>query len=1580
MKSAVLLRLLSLFLGIAVCIGLLSASVTQEVPRGSLHGFVTMSENGKHLPNAWVTIELVGGGSDESASEDNGEFQPILRHQREYHRFRTDKFGEFKAPNLAAGIYTVTVNSKAHDSKQRSLLVEEGKDLDISDILTVDPKDPDLQLYASQRVFTPGDTPSFEIHGFDPADKAVVHYYKLDLGKIVSKGGLSTLLYSFSRPGNEGGSDPSKSAVSSGQFDKPLVSKDIEGVFVEPIKLPKLDEGFYYVTCDVGDQSKATYLNISTIGLVTKTTKSDALCFVTDLVSGKPIQDAAIEQPGGSGLRTVAKTDRSGLARVTVPNSDLAKALIVATYGKSQAVVDFDNESQGDDDSARMFIYSDRPIYRPGDTVQFKGIVRKLHNLKYSLPPSGTVNIEILDSDETRIQSFSLPLSAKGTFAGSFKSNVEDKPGVYSVNAKYGSTEYTYYVNLAAYRKPEFSIKVTPNKKFYVYGEKASATVKVEYYFGGPVVGAKIDAYVTRRPNYDYGYADEDDSDYDEGGYSEGYYAKEFQGEYDKQVSVVTNAKGEAVIEFDTKTEGDPDIPDYDLDYSVDASVTDASGKYFDGSGDVPVMRGDVSADLETDDYIAEPGTVVNATVTVANEADDKPVANKEVTLQIGTEEWEDTKSTFTLKQTLTGRTDAKGVATIPFTVGSEGSVVLKSIVPDSQGRPVKSVQYLYVEGDRLFGPPAETFTVTLDKRHYKPGERCKVMVQTNKPGGTALITVQAEKVLKTYVVDLTKPSTMTTIPVSGDFTPNVWVSAVAIRNKHLLEAQSRLNVDTTEHELKIDVTSDQPDYLPGETANVTIKTTNADGAPVSADVSLGVVDESIYAIHEDTTNIRRGFYPMRDNEVRTNYSFEDIYLDGGDKAGGNIPVRSKFLDTATWQPDIQTDASGVAHTRVKLPDNLTSWRATVVGVSDATQVGLTHINFRARKPLSVRLELPSFLVQQDTQKIIAIVTNDTGQDREVNVRLDAQGIDVSGQTSQKVMVSAAKPLAITWDVKTPTSGTAKLTAYAWTDQGGFQDAEGRSLTVEPHGRQLIETHSGEIKDTASATFDLSPTADPISGRLLVTISPSIGTMIYQSLDELIDFPYGCTEQTMSRFLPTVVLSSTLKELHVRSDLEAKVPAIVADGFARLAKMQHSNGTWGWWEYDDADDYMTAYVLDGLHRAKEAGFESNRIPTTGAIEWAKKRFKDTKLERYNRSAFLYLCYAVSLYGAHDEVRAALKRVKPQSGADYALIALTEHQLGDQAAVAEALAKLHGKAVTEGDIVRFPSEWYYGATSSAFPLIALTTLTPADPTIGKIVRGLAMDRRGDMWNSTRDSALALIGLTQYMKYTRDMGKPIDIAMTINGGTPRQFHFDPANQFSPTLKVTIPISELRAGPNHMEFRRTGADGICYFGGELKQVELADRLLPVQNNSGLTVTRNYYVLAPQHMEDGSFELRPLRRATDEVKSGDLVRVELIISSTVDRDFIMVEDPIPSGCRITEREYVDDNESWTNWWAQTIVRDDRAAFFIRDLPKGVQKLTYTVRAEQVGLGHALPPSISNMYDPNQSGSGGENLLRVDP
>jgi len=622
---------------------------------------------------------------------------------------------------------------------------------------------------------------------------------------------------------------------------------------------------------------------------------------------------------------------------------------------------------------------------------------------------------------------------------------------------------------------------------------------------------------------------------------------------------------------------------------------------------------------------------------------------------------------------------------------------------------------------------------------------------------------------------------------------------------------------------------------------------------------------------------------------------------------------------------------------------------------------------------------VPSFFVQKDAQRITAIVTNDTGKDQDVTVRIDAQGVQVNGQAAESIHVSATKPQAVTWEVQTPNSGEARFTVSAQAN-GGASDAEGRTVKIEPHGRLVTELHSGEIKGDTTATFNVLPTADRVTGGLTLSITPSVGASVYQSLDELIAFPYGCTEQTMSRFLPTVLLASTLKEMNMRSDLSAKVPEIVANGFARLAKMRHGNGAWGWWEYDDADMYMTAYVLDGLKRAKAAGYDSDKIDA-GELTWVKTQLKTAKLTKYNTRDFLYLCYAASQYGVKDEVVTGLKRVVPKFASEWALVALTQAQLGDQAASSEALAELHGLIRSYSDLASAKTfAWEDGAERVAFPLIALTSLAPKDPLIPSLVRYLMVSRRGDMWNSTRDSSLALVGLVQYIKSTHDNGKAADFDVSVNGKAPRHLHFDPVQELSPNLKIRIPLGELQPGENKIEFKRTGTDGLCYFGGELRQIETAEELLPLRDTIGLSIVRNYYLLEPQRLENGSMELRPSRRSIDQARSGDLVRVELTINSTIDREFVMIEDPIPSGCRITEREYVDEwsDEHWANWWSQTIVRDDKAAFFMRDLPKGKQVLTYTMRAEQIGVGHALPTTISNMYDPLQTASGGESLLRI--
>lgn len=1548
MNSAV--KFGSLIAGGALCIALLAGGVTQEVPRGNLSGLVVMSENGKPLQKASVTLMVKHDlGPDEKA----------------YRTFETDENGRFQLRNIVAGLYSIRADGRAHNSKERLITVEEGKDISVD--LSLKPAAPYLELYASQRVFTPAKQASFTLSGFEPSKVASVEYYKLDLGKISAKQSLKDLLYSFSRPGSN--ANPEKASTSQASFKKDILSKDYEGVFTEPITMPKLDEGFYYVECKVGNLSRSTYINVSKIGLVTKSDKKSALCYVSDIESGKPIAGAQIQLPKAETLATVGSTDVNGIFQAARGDS---KDLVVAKYGKSVGVVDVDLYEGESDGKNKIVMYTDRPIYRPGDTVQFKGIIRKFDGTNYSVPGAGTAEVTVLDANENPVEKMTVPVSARGSFTGSYTSNREDAPGGYAFKVDYGDTDYRYWFSLAAYRKPDFSIKVEPQKSFYIYGDTASAKIKCEYYFGGPVVGAKVDAYVSRSYKFDYGDDEEED-------YGSDYYPQGMSGEFSQQIQVVTDEKGEALIEFPTRGEGDTEAPTMDYNYTVSASVTDGNGKYFDGQGDVSVVRGDIGLNLTLDDYVAAADTNASATIQVTDQQTGKPLSDQDVVVQVGSEEWKGDEAIFHPRSEIrAARTDAKGESTIIIPTGSEGSLRLRAVARDRSGHEVVQESYLYVEGENMVGPPTAHFTVTLNKRRYKVGDICEALIQTSVTGGSALVTVEADHILSQQVVALDKPAITIKIPVTRQFAPNVYVAACSVSNMRLNEASSKLVVTIPEHKLNVEVTPDQPDYKPGDTATITVKTTNANGQATPSEVSVGVVDESIYAIQEDHTNLERDLYPMRSNGVVTSYSFEEIYLDGGDKGGGNVPIRSVFKDTADWQPVVQTDESGVARVSLKLPDNLTTWRATAVGVTDQTQVGKGVAKFRVRKPVMVRLSLPAFLVEGDVQTVTASITNDTGSDQQINVRLDAQGVDVEGSNSQRVTVTTSRPYNMSWTVTAKDPGTARFTAYATID-GGANDAEDRSIEIKPFGLERVENQAGSIRGSKELTFEVSPDASTHSGRLRLSLSPTIAGSIYQSLDQFIDFPYGCVEQTMSRFLPSVLLSSSLKEAGPEgAKWRDKIRAIAEDGFARLAAMKHSDGAWGWWTYDESDPFMTAYVLDGLDRAKTAGYTTTKIDTGNAVTWMKSVISKPPAKREEVYSYLYLLYVASRYGLADEAKAALEKTPELSGtAEWALSALTAEAAGDHVDAVRRLNKVDD-ILNTGDLEERQGKHNsaYGAELLAWPLLAHVTIGRDMLASQGLVKQLMDARKSEFWYSTRDSSITIMALTQYLKLTNEIGRTFEATLSLNGKPYKKLHFDPASIFDLDQKIEVPLSELNSGTNRLSVEVSG-NGSLYYSANLRQVVRQPKIA-ADGAPSLNISRAYYRLETQRLEDGSQRLLPSKQPTTQFNTGDLIQVELTVNSSIDREFMMVEDPIPSNCRVTDREYVDEGSEWNYWWSQLIIRDDRVAFFMRDEDKGRQVLTYTMRAEQPGKVRALPPTIANMYDPAQAAHGASGTFEV--
>ncbi|RYG44982.1 hypothetical protein EON79_13695, partial [bacterium] len=819
-------RIFGIVVATLFCGILLGYGVTQEVPVGGLKGSVTMKENKKPLPGALVSLSLIGQADDE---------RPNVK------AVETDEKGQFSFRNLPAGSYRLEVSAKEHAATVKVLAIEEGKVRETK--LAAKPSDPYLRMYASQKVFTPDETPRIELHGFVPQKQVGLAVYRLDMDRVAQKGGYYEAVSPLANPDKAGNADLDRAGDKVTTLAQAVKERDAEGAFIETLPVGKLKEGVYFVRASAGEARASSVLLVSKLALVTKTDRTGAtLCYTTDIATGKPVPGAQILS-GANGLKTVATTDGDGLATVAKSTVDgNSRALLMARKGASTALVGFySNPSEAGNTWIRG--YTERPAYRPGDSVQFKGFVRRVSGDGYTLPGAGTAQIEVRDPDGNVLQKLNAPISVHGAFHGSFSTSPEAKPGGYNVVVKaFGSESQGIYANLVAYRKPEFSITVKGTQDRFTMGGKASATVECKYYYGGPVVGAKVKAYVYRSPAYSY--TDEDGEQEAVESYG--------GGEYSQEVEAVTDASGRAVVEFETRAEDDPESFANDYNYTVSASVTEDGGKFFDGQGEVRVTRGDFNLTMDLENPILGPNDTPKLLIRTTDPLDGKkPAPNQQVRVEIGREEWAQNALVFLPdSKTRTVTTDANGEARIEWPIGKTPSLGFRATAVDRDGHRVVARASAYIVGSPALADREKgDLKITLDKKRYEKGEQAKALIQTDMPGGTALVTVQTDRILWRKLVPLDEGSTLVEVPVRQEYAPNVYVAVAYVREKRFLETDKRLRVEREDRKLKIEVTSDREVYKPGESARVTVKTTDANGKPVPADVSVGVVDRGIYDI-----------------------------------------------------------------------------------------------------------------------------------------------------------------------------------------------------------------------------------------------------------------------------------------------------------------------------------------------------------------------------------------------------------------------------------------------------------------------------------------------------------------------------------------------------------------------------------------------------------------------------------------------------------------------------------------------------------------------------------------------------------
>jgi len=954
------------------------------------------------------------------------------------------------------------------------------------------------------------------------------------------------------------------------------------------------------------------------------------------------------------------------------------------------------------------------------------------------------------------------------------------------------------------------------------------------------------------------------------------------------------------------------------------------------------------------------------------------------------------------LIQSTDARTGADGFAHLDIPLGKTGSFTIRVTSRTPEGRDVQGESWIWVTGSdaEMWGGEERQIQLVTDKASYKIGDTAHVLVLNAIPDSMLLVTSEGRTILSKELVKTQGTQTTVDIPITKESQPNVFVDVVFVRNDKIYEGRKSLKVPAKEQRLNIAITPSKGQFIPGEAATYTVTATDANGKPVQAELSVGVVDDAIYSVRpESSGDIVNAFYQQRYGEVVTNNSLtfyfqgeagkKSLQLAGGGggafraprrlalaqiKAGDLVQpkIRKAFPDTAFWAAEVRTDSRGQAKVSMKFPDSLTTWRTTVRGITMDTKGGFSTNKVLVRKNLILRLAVPRFFRIGDEVSVSAIVHNYLDTPKTVKVSLDATGIETVNGATRDVVVPNRGEAKLDWRLKAVPGKEVKLLAKALTNEES--DALELTLPIIPFGVKQTVAKSGAISDSngkQEATLEFPGNAEGVSRAIDVELSPSLAGEIFGALEYLTSFPYGCTEQTMSSFLPNVVVASTLKEMKLKSAVdEATLRKQVNAGLDRLYDYQHEDGGWGWWKEDDSTVFMTAYVVSGLSQAKAAGYSISEGKLARAKEYLKKSLAEhPKMIADLRS---YVVFALVQSGEHDAKSLDLvwtnrDKLSPEGLA----MAGLAFKLNNDGRADEAASMLRSTALREGDAVYWPSKNDYlldidsdsSAEGTAYVVKLLSAVNPNDPMLPQAVQWMMRHRNeGYYWSSTKQTAMIVYALADYLKVSHELEGNFDAEVLVNGKSVVKKRFSVQEEMVGSTKLHLDVAQV-ADKNQIEIRKSGA-GRLYWSASAAYYS-ADKKLYHNGTFSLNIARDYYKLVKSQGEAKIvYDLQPLNGP---VQVGDIVALRATVSGGRWK-YLLIEDPIPAGTEFIQRDDLYElrtSPPWWRWWAtRREFHDDRAAFFQSYFDKQ-QQFVYLIKVVNPGLFKISPASVQPMYQP---------------
>ncbi len=641
--------------------------------------------------------------------------------------------------------------------------------------------------------------------------------------------------------------------------------------------------------------------------------------------------------------------------------------------------------------------------------------------------------------------------------------------------------------------------------------------------------------------------------------------------------------------------------------------------------------------------------------------------------------------------------------------------------------------------------------------------------------------------------------------------------------------------------------------------------------------------------------------------------------------------VRTKFADTALWVAALNTNEAGEAEVELTMPENLTTWKARVWAMGAGTRVGEGEAEVVTTKDLIIRLQAPRFFVQKDEVVLSANVHNYLPTAKSVQVILELEGgtlthalhLDamerlekimgpdgreigerIGGGLKHRYTIEPNGEKRVDWRVKVLRPGEAIIRVKALTDEES--DAMEMRFPVYVHGMLKTESFSGVIRpeqDSAVIAIRVPAERKPEQSRLEIRYSPTLAGAMVDALPYLADYPYGCTEQALNRFLPAVITQKVLLDMGLdlkaiqqkRTNLNAQeigddierakqwkrfprnpvfdedlLNEMVKAGVNRLASMQCSDGGWGWFSGWGERSYphTTAVVVHGLQIARENDVAIIPGVLERGVEWLKRyqaeeitklnnAQKDPKKKPWNEygdnlDALVYMVL-VDEKMDNQEMRDFLYRDRNKLAVyAKAMFGMALHRVGDVEKRDMLIRNIEQYLVQDDEnqtaYLRLDNAWrwyWYGSEyeAQAYYLKLLAATDPKSRKASRLGKYLVNNRKhATYWNSTRDTAVCIEAFADYIRASGEDRPDMTLTVLLDGRPVKEVRINQENLFTFDNKVVLEGEEVTTGEHTIEFRKSGT-GPLYFNAYLTNFTLEDPI--TRAGLEIKVNRKYYKL---------------------------------------------------------------------------------------------------------------------------------------